>query len=69
MLLALPPIELIEEVTPLAAEEALPSVPEKQSPTLMTEGMLGELAPEAEATEACGVEEEKVELDFWQRRR
>lgn len=29
---ALPPLELVEEAVPLALEEALPNVPEKQSP-------------------------------------
>lgn len=37
----------------------MPSVPEERSPTLMIEGVLGELAPEVEATEAHDVEKEE----------
>lgn len=39
-------------MVPLAIEEAPHDVPEEQSPTLLIEGVLGELAPEVEITEA-----------------
>lgn len=39
-------------MAPLAEEEALASMPEKQSLTLIIEDVLGELAPELEATKA-----------------
>lgn len=48
----LPPLELVEDVVPLIVEEAHPRMLEEQSPTLTIDGLLGELAPEAEATVA-----------------
>lgn len=41
----LPPHELVEDVIPLAAEEAPPSIPKDQSPNLMIEDVLGDLSP------------------------
>lgn len=41
----LPLPELVEDVVSLAVEEALPSNLKEQSPTVMIEGVLGELAP------------------------
>lgn len=59
MQLALPLPEQVGEVVPLTTEEAPPSTPEEQSPNLMIEGVLGELEPQVEATEARGVEDEE----------
>lgn len=56
---ALPPPELVEEVVRLVIEESMLSVPKEQSYTFMIEGILCELAPEVEATEAQGNEEEE----------
>lgn len=56
---ALPPPELVEEVVPLITKEAPPNLPEEQSPTLMVEGVMGELASEVEAIEARGIKEEE----------
>lgn len=55
---ALPPPELMEDVVPLTAQEGLPSTPEEQSPTLMIEGVLGDLALEVQTAEVREVEEE-----------
>lgn len=43
----------------LATEEALPSIPEEQSATLMIEGLMGALEPELEIAEVLGAEEEE----------
>lgn len=48
------PSESVEEMAPLAMEEASPMMPEARSPTLMIQDMLGELAHEGEAAEAPG---------------
>lgn len=39
----LPPPELVEEVNPLVVKEALSIIPEEKSPTLMIDGVLGDL--------------------------
>lgn len=54
-----PPLEPVVQVAPLAVEEASPSIPEAESPTLIIQGVFGELAPEEEAIEAQGVVEEE----------
>lgn len=50
--LLLPPLEPSIMMAPRVVEEALPSIPEVQSPTLTIHGMLGELGPEEETMEA-----------------
>lgn len=57
---ALLALELIEEVVPLATKEVAFDMLEEQSLTLMIERVLGEFAPELEATEACDAKEEEV---------
>lgn len=47
------------EVAPLAVEEALLDMPDVQYPTLMIQGVLGELDPKEEAAEPHGVVEEE----------
>lgn len=49
------PSASVEEMAPLAMEEASPMMPEARSPTLMIQDMLGELAHEGEAAEAPGI--------------
>lgn len=49
----------MEYVIPLAAEEALSSIPENQSPTLMMEGVLNNLALDREIVAIPEVEEEE----------
>lgn len=49
----------MEDVVPLTAEEALPSIPKEQYPGLMIEGVLGDLVPEVKTAEARGDEEEE----------
>lgn len=44
----LPHPELVEDVAPLAAEEALTSIPEEQSPTLKIEVVSSDLARSGE---------------------
>lgn len=48
----------MEIVVPLAVENALPSMPEDQSPTLMNEGVMGDVAPKLEPSEVREIEEE-----------
>lgn len=55
--------ELAEDVVSLTAEEALPSMPDEQSPTLMIEGVLRELAPKVQVTEARVAEKEEGSRD------
>lgn len=55
-----PPLrESVVEVAPLAVEEAFPDMLEAQSPTLMIQSVLGELASEGETVEAQGVVKEE----------
>lgn len=44
----LSPADFVEDVVPLLAGEALPSIPEEQCPTLMSKGVLDDLAPKEE---------------------
>lgn len=55
--LTLPAPELIVEAAPLAVQEAPPNVLEAQSPTLMIQGILGELNLMGEITNAPGAPE------------
>lgn len=58
--LASPPSELVEEIAPLAMEEASPVMLETQSLTLIIQNLLSELAPKGEAVEVPGsIEEEE----------
>lgn len=62
------PLEHVEDMTPLATEEALPSIPEEQSPILVIEGVLDDLSLEVETTEVQrGREGGGVELHAWKR--
>lgn len=57
--LAPSPPELVVEVAPLSVEEGFPDMLEVQSPTLIIQGVLGELALKEEAIEAHGIVEEE----------
>lgn len=54
-----PPSEPAELLAPITTEEALLDVPEAQTPTLMIQGVLGELVPGEELAEASGTIEEE----------
>lgn len=49
----------MEDVVPLATEEALSNIPEEQSSTLMIEGVLGDLALEVDIAEVRRVKKEE----------
>lgn len=57
--LVLPSLESDMEVAPLALRETSLDMPEAQSPTLMIQGVLGELALEGEVAKIPGVVEEE----------
>lgn len=57
--LVLPSLESDMEVAPLALRETSLDMPEAQSPTLMIQGVLGELAPEGEVAKIPAVVEEE----------
>lgn len=49
----------MEDVAPLVAEGALPSNPEVQSPTVIIDDVLNDLAPEVGTAETYKVKEEE----------
>lgn len=64
-----PPPEPAIEVVPLAIEKASRSILEEQSPILMIQGVLHELAPEEEAIESQSVvKRRKVQVQLRDKR-
>lgn len=59
--LALPALELVMEAASLAVQEASLEMLEAQSPTLMIQGILGELNPTGETVDAPDAVEEEEE--------
>lgn len=49
----------MQDVVTLAAKEPLPNIRKEQSPTLIIEGVLGDLTPKVENADIRGIEEEE----------